>query len=122
MIGSLRAVLMAESPQLGILALQHIINISFGSTKQSPPICRQINAKSTLILSVHQGADPTCINKDGLPVLHVAVMNGHADVIPVLVQEGADVNRKGPNRGNTALHDAISLGSAAGPVVDALLG
>ena len=36
------------------------------------------------------------MNKDKVPVLHIAARNKHADVIPVLVQEGADINKKGP--------------------------
>jgi ankyrin repeat protein len=43
-----------------------------------------------------QGANTNCTNKDGLPVLHVASINRHVDAIPVLVQAGADVNKKGP--------------------------
>ena len=43
-----------------------------------------------------QGADPNCQNNDGEPALHVAVKNKHIDAIPVLIQEGADVNKKGP--------------------------
>ena len=39
------------------------------------------------------------MNKDSIPVLHVAVKNNHADAIPVLVQEGADVNKKAPRYG-----------------------
>jgi len=69
-----------------------------------------------------QGADPNCVNKEGKPVLQVAVLNKHADAVPILIQEGADVNKKGPNNGNTALHEAISLGPAGLPVIDALLG
>lgn len=44
----------------------------------------------------HQGADPNCQNNEGEPVLHIAVKNKHTDAIPVLIQEGADVNKKGP--------------------------
>ena len=54
--------------------------------------------------------------------MHVAVLAQHADVIPVLVQGGADVNRKGPNHGNTALHEAVSTSSVSDHVIDALLG
>ena len=43
-----------------------------------------------------QGADPNCINKEALPVLHVAVKYKKVDAIPILVQEGAHVNAKGP--------------------------
>ncbi|ELU16303.1 hypothetical protein CAPTEDRAFT_151808 [Capitella teleta] len=71
---------------------------------------------------IDEGADPSCVNRDGIPVLHLAVLNKHVDAIPVLVQEGADVNRKGPNRGNTALHEAVGLGTGGHEVVDVLLG
>ena len=62
------------------------------------------------------------MNKDGKPALHVAVLAGHADAVPVLVQGGADVNRKGPNHGNTALHEAVSTVPVDDDVIDALLG
>jgi len=62
------------------------------------------------------------VNKEGKPALHVAVLAQHADVIPVLVQGGADVGRKGPNHGNTALHEAVSTVTVSDDVIDALLG
>ena len=43
-----------------------------------------------------QGADPNVCNKDDIPVLHVATLNRKFEAIPVLVQQGADVNKKGP--------------------------
>jgi len=69
-----------------------------------------------------KGCNPSCVNKEGKPALHVAVLAGHADAVPVLVQGGADVNRKGPDRGNTALHEAVSTASINDDVIDALLG
>ena len=68
-----------------------------------------------------QGASVKCVNKDGYPVLHVAVRNKHADAISALVEAGANVNAKGPQLGNTALHEAVGLGTAGTRVVDALL-
>ena len=69
-----------------------------------------------------QGCSASCVNKDGRPALHVAVLAGHADAVPVLVQAGADVNRKGPDHGNTALHEAVSAAPVDDDVIDALLG
>uniref|UniRef100_A0A673KR74 Double zinc ribbon and ankyrin repeat-containing protein 1 n=1 Tax=Sinocyclocheilus rhinocerous TaxID=307959 RepID=A0A673KR74_9TELE len=40
-----------------------------------------------------QGADPACLGSDGRPALVAAALNGHHDVIPVLVQREADVNQ-----------------------------
>ncbi|XP_068178419.1 double zinc ribbon and ankyrin repeat-containing protein 1 isoform X2 [Antennarius striatus] len=57
-----------------------------------------------------QGADPTCCGDDGRHVLAVAVGNGHHDVIPVLVQRGADVNQRSGRMKSSALHEAAALG------------
>ncbi|XP_067682776.1 double zinc ribbon and ankyrin repeat-containing protein 1-like isoform X1 [Haliotis asinina] len=72
---------------------------------------------------VDEGADPSCVNKNGLPALHVASKNRHLDCIPVLVDAGADVNRKGPStiKGNTALHESVNLGPSGLKVIDTLL-
>lgn len=43
---------------------------------------------------VRQGADPSCCGTDGLHALAIAVINGHHDVLPVLVQRGADVDQQ----------------------------
>lgn len=69
-----------------------------------------------------QGADPNCVNKDGVPVLHVAALSKHIDALPLLIQEGANVNQKGPNKGNTVLHEVVSMGPAGLKVIDVLLG
>ncbi|XP_078127718.1 double zinc ribbon and ankyrin repeat-containing protein 1 isoform X3 [Sander vitreus] len=58
-----------------------------------------------------QGADPSCCAHDGRHALAVAVVNGHHDVLPVLVQRGADVDQQSGPMKNTALHDAAALGS-----------
>ncbi|KAF7650243.1 hypothetical protein LDENG_00129020 [Lucifuga dentata] len=58
-----------------------------------------------------QGADPSCCGPDGRPALVVAVVNGHHDVIPVLVQRGADINQHSGQMKNTALHEAAALGN-----------
>jgi len=68
-----------------------------------------------------QGASAQCMNKEGSPALHVAMINGHADAVRVLVEEGADVNVRGPTDGNSALHEAVLLGPSASHVIDALL-
>ena len=70
---------------------------------------------------VVQGASAACVNKEGLPALHVAVFNGHADAVQALVDEGADVNVRGPTNGNTALHEAVLLGPSLSRVIEALL-
>ncbi|XP_014196268.1 double zinc ribbon and ankyrin repeat-containing protein 1 isoform X1 [Haplochromis burtoni] len=68
-----------------------------------------------------QGADPSCCRSDGLHALAVAVVNGHHDVLPVLVQRGADVDQQSGWMKNTALHEAAALGSAGVPCAEVLL-
>ncbi|KAK9541005.1 hypothetical protein VZT92_003419 [Zoarces viviparus] len=57
-----------------------------------------------------QGADPFCCDSDGRHALAVAVVNGHHDALPVLVQRGADVDQQSGRMKNTALHEAAALG------------
>ncbi|XP_029379919.1 double zinc ribbon and ankyrin repeat-containing protein 1 isoform X2 [Echeneis naucrates] len=57
-----------------------------------------------------QGADPSCCGSDGRHALAVAVVNGHCDALPVLVQRGADVEQQSGPMKNTALHEAAALG------------
>jgi len=68
-----------------------------------------------------QGASVQCVNKEGQPALHIAVFNGHADAVKVLVDEGADINVRGPTNGNTVLHEAVLLGPSVSRIIDALL-
>ncbi|KAL4237708.1 metal ion binding [Mactra antiquata] len=72
---------------------------------------------------IDDGADPNCVNKNNIPALHVAVKNKWNDCINVLVDAGAEVDKKGPStiKGNSALHEAVNLGPAGAKVVDTLL-
>ncbi|KAH3844481.1 double zinc ribbon and ankyrin repeat-containing protein 1-like [Dreissena polymorpha] len=70
-----------------------------------------------------EGSDPNCVNKNDIPVLHIAAKNKWAEAIGLLVEAGAEVNKKGPAiiKGNTALHEAVSVGATGVKVVEALL-
>ncbi|XP_024123245.2 double zinc ribbon and ankyrin repeat-containing protein 1 isoform X3 [Oryzias melastigma] len=67
---------------------------------------------STVQRLLDQGADPSRCGSDGRHLLAVAVMNGHPDVLPVLLQRGADADQQSGPMKNTALHEAAALGSA----------
>ncbi|ELK03938.1 hypothetical protein PAL_GLEAN10024028 [Pteropus alecto] len=66
------------------------------------------------------GADPNCSDNEDRPVVTVAVINKHHEVIPVLVQRGADIDQQwGPcnasfqkknTRGQTARDLALTVG------------
>ncbi|XP_063061911.1 double zinc ribbon and ankyrin repeat-containing protein 1 [Engraulis encrasicolus] len=71
---------------------------------------------------LEEGADPSCQDSQGNPVLVVAVTNGHHEVIPVLVQRGADVNSQSGPFLNTALHVAAALGAKGLQSTETLLG
>ncbi|EDV24069.1 uncharacterized protein TRIADDRAFT_57181 [Trichoplax adhaerens] len=70
---------------------------------------------------IEEGADPNCKNNDQIPVLAVAIQSRHYDCIPVLIQEGADVNAKVSCKGNTILHEAVQLGPNGIKAVEILL-
>ncbi|XP_047194056.1 double zinc ribbon and ankyrin repeat-containing protein 1 isoform X2 [Hippoglossus stenolepis] len=57
-----------------------------------------------------QGADPSCCGSDGRHALAVAAVHGHSDVLPLLVQRGADVDQQSGQMKNTALHEAAAQG------------
>uniref|UniRef100_A0A4W6E0S7 Double zinc ribbon and ankyrin repeat-containing protein 1 n=1 Tax=Lates calcarifer TaxID=8187 RepID=A0A4W6E0S7_LATCA len=68
-----------------------------------------------------QGADPSCCGSDGRHALAVAVVNSHRDVLPVLVQRGADVDQQSGRMKNSALHEAAALGSEGLQCAEVLL-
>ncbi|KAM8878180.1 double zinc ribbon and ankyrin repeat-containing protein 1 isoform 2-T2 [Spinachia spinachia] len=68
-----------------------------------------------------QGANPSCCDAVGRHALAVAVVNGHHDVLPVLVQRGADVDQQSRGMKNTALHEAVALGPEGLKAAEVLL-
>uniref|UniRef100_A0A8D2Q614 Double zinc ribbon and ankyrin repeat domains 1 n=1 Tax=Varanus komodoensis TaxID=61221 RepID=A0A8D2Q614_VARKO len=70
---------------------------------------------------IDEGADPNCTDGAGPPALTLAVLNKHPQVIPVLVQKGADIDRQSGRLKNTALHEALSLGLGGLGCIEALL-
>ncbi|XP_005992979.1 double zinc ribbon and ankyrin repeat-containing protein 1 [Latimeria chalumnae] len=69
-----------------------------------------------------EGADPNCTNNDDRPALTAAVLNQHYEVIPVLVQKGADIDQQSGPLNNTALHEAATLGAEGLKCAEFLLG
>uniref|UniRef100_A0A674JIJ4 Double zinc ribbon and ankyrin repeat-containing protein 1 n=1 Tax=Terrapene triunguis TaxID=2587831 RepID=A0A674JIJ4_9SAUR len=69
-----------------------------------------------------EGADPNCTNSEHRPALTVAVLNRHDEVVPVLVQKGADIDQQSGPHNNTALHEATLLGLEGKKCIKVLLG
>ncbi|KAL1006200.1 hypothetical protein UPYG_G00069160 [Umbra pygmaea] len=69
-----------------------------------------------------EGADPSCQGINGRPALVVAVLNGHHEVLPVLVQRGANINQQSGAVNNTALHEAAARGTNGFQCAETLLG
>lgn len=49
----------------------------------------------SLTVDSFQGADPNIVNNDGFPALSLAVMNKHEEAVPVLIEAGAKLDKKG---------------------------
>ncbi|XP_077789579.1 double zinc ribbon and ankyrin repeat-containing protein 1 isoform X3 [Podarcis muralis] len=71
---------------------------------------------------IDEGADPNCTNSEDQPALTLAVLNRHHEVIPILVQKGANVDHQSRPLNNTALHEAVLLGLERWECMDALVG
>nr|XP_060630259.1 double zinc ribbon and ankyrin repeat-containing protein 1 [Anolis sagrei ordinatus] len=71
---------------------------------------------------IDEGADPNCTNSDDQPALTVAVLNNYHEIIPVLIAKGADIDHQSGLHNNTALHEAVLLGSKGWKCTEALLG
>ena len=73
---------------------------------------------------IDDGANAECTNKDGLPSIYIAIKNRRVECLQVLVNQGVEVNQKGPSfiKGNTPLHEAVGLGTSGLQIVDAVLG
>uniref|UniRef100_A0A8D0L2B0 DZANK-type domain-containing protein n=1 Tax=Sphenodon punctatus TaxID=8508 RepID=A0A8D0L2B0_SPHPU len=69
-----------------------------------------------------EGADPSCTDNEDRPALTVAVLNKHHELIPLLVQKGADIEQQSGVHSNTALHEATLLGIEGRKCIKALLG
>ncbi|XP_074845409.1 double zinc ribbon and ankyrin repeat-containing protein 1 [Carettochelys insculpta] len=69
-----------------------------------------------------EGADPNCANNEDRPALTIAVLNRHDEVVPVLVQKGADIDQQSGLHNNTALHEAVLLGLQGKKCIEVLLG
>ncbi|XP_044866454.1 double zinc ribbon and ankyrin repeat-containing protein 1 isoform X1 [Mauremys mutica] len=69
-----------------------------------------------------EGADPNCTNSEDRPALTVAVLNRHDEVVPVLVQKGADIDQQSGPHNNTALHEATLHGLEGKRCIKVLLG
>ncbi|EOB03084.1 Ankyrin repeat-containing protein C20orf12, partial [Anas platyrhynchos] len=70
---------------------------------------------------LREGADPNCTSDDDRPALTVAVLNRHAEAIPLLMQKGAHVDQQSGLYNNTALHEAVLLGLEGEECIRALL-
>ncbi|XP_068253333.1 double zinc ribbon and ankyrin repeat-containing protein 1 [Nyctibius grandis] len=95
-----------------------------------PPESRQLldelgpNGKGRITLVeqlLSKGADPNCISDEDRPALTVAVLNKHAEAISLLVQKGADIDEQSGLHNNTALHEAVLLGSEGEECIRVLL-
>ncbi|KFU95189.1 Double zinc ribbon and ankyrin repeat-containing protein 1, partial [Chaetura pelagica] len=78
--------------------------------------------RSTLVEQLlSEGADPNCTSEEDQPALTVAVLNKRTEAISLLVQKGADIDQQSGPHNNTALHEAVLLGSEGEECIRVLL-
>uniref|UniRef100_A0ACB8EBH4 Uncharacterized protein n=1 Tax=Sphaerodactylus townsendi TaxID=933632 RepID=A0ACB8EBH4_9SAUR len=96
-------------------------------SNESRQLLQEVDAKgegrpSLVAQLIDEGADPNCTNDHDQVALTLAVLNKHHEVIPVLVQKGADIDHRSGPLNNTALHEAVLLGLEGLDCTEALLG
>ncbi|NXG55000.1 DZAN1 protein, partial [Hemiprocne comata] len=101
-----------------------------GKEDKLPPESRHLldelgpNGKGRITLVeqlLSEGADPNCISDEDQPALTVAVLNKRTEAISLLVQKGADIDQQSGPHNNTALHEAVLLGSEGEECIRVLL-
>ncbi|NXS97990.1 DZAN1 protein, partial [Jacana jacana] len=68
-----------------------------------------------------EGADPNCLSDEDRPALTAAVLHRRTEAISLLLQRGADIDQRSGLHSNTALHEAVLLGSEGEECVRVLL-
>uniref|UniRef100_A0A8C4YBB6 Double zinc ribbon and ankyrin repeat-containing protein 1 n=1 Tax=Gopherus evgoodei TaxID=1825980 RepID=A0A8C4YBB6_9SAUR len=104
------------------LRLNYILainKVSLGDLEVGPEGEGQISLVEQLL---DEGADPNCTNSEDRPALTVAVLNRHDEVVPLLVQKGADIDQQSGPHNNTALHEATLIGLEGKKCIKVLLG
>ncbi|KAK3509975.1 hypothetical protein QTP70_023797 [Hemibagrus guttatus] len=104
---------LSEATAPGMSARNWKKSCTSATNEQSPVskdslLLREVGPEGRSRISV--GANPSCLDSHERPPLVSAVLNGHHDVIPMLVQKGADVDQLSGKMNNSALHEAAALG------------
>lgn len=68
------------------------------------------NEVGAVKLFIEAGFSPSALDAAGTPMLSLAVRERHADMVSLLLEEGANVNATSRDRGYTALMDAAQIG------------
>ncbi|KAI5088882.1 double zinc ribbon and ankyrin repeat-containing protein 1 [Silurus meridionalis] len=100
----------------------NLSDVTEGRSKLTSSQTSLRTCKRTKYTTQHTGANPSCLDSDERPPLVIAVLNGHHDVIPTLVQKGADVDQLSGPLNNSALHEAAGLGTEGLRSAEILLG
>lgn len=66
--------------------------------------------KPDLLAFLKAGGDPGILNEDGDSLLNLAVLHGHTDLLPILLEHGADIHQEDAF-GNTPMHLASLTGN-----------
>ncbi|KAG7315503.1 hypothetical protein KOW79_021591 [Hemibagrus wyckioides] len=123
---------LSEATAPGTSARNRKKSCTSATTEQSPVskdslLLREVGPEGRGRISVveqllDEGANPSCLDSHERPPLVSAVLNGHHDVIPMLVQKGADVDQLSGKRNNSALHEAAASGTEGLRSAEILLG
>ena len=88
-----------------------LVETGIGITNENFALC-VVQGNTTAVNNfLILGFSPDTENAKGVPLLILSIRNHHSDIVTILLQHGADVNKKSGDRGNTALMDATVSGN-----------
>jgi len=92
-------------------ARSELLGMGISVHSESLAYCVKEGDYHAVKLFLDAGFPPDSRDKNGVPVLCLAVRSKHKGIVELLLVQGADVNKQAEDRGFSALMDAVSLGN-----------
>ena len=88
-----------------------ILSAGYGLSRYG--LIRSISEANAAILRsfLALGFSPDTVNEDHIPILHLAIRSRNEETSAVIIESGADPNRRSSDRGNTAVAEAAAMRS-----------
>ncbi|MCX7787596.1 MAG: ankyrin repeat domain-containing protein [Spirochaetes bacterium] len=100
-------------------AKEYIVQSGIGLSEENLALCVQEGKTDLVRRFLTLGYSPDTVNAKGIPLLILAIRNKHRELVLLLMQANADVNKISADRGSSALMEAAVQGDRE--LVEALI-